>query len=349
MSADVIDYVAEPVKDPAEGISVGEFKPYNGLAPFFTKVMELKTTPAIRNNLTIMLLELDSGLNAFDAGNRDQAVRHHENMLDMSRNIFRQQETLTGKSAEAKAADGANVYADVQKLFIDITSAARDTANMGDKPWARSLQGIVEDFKARRDAQKNLSLMPEQGYSADAPTFIASPRHTLRDASKADLDFTKATTPQTVAWSRPEYRNLGVVLEQMSQKGQPGRIEAMVALSSLRNMNAKETEFLKDMRDGKANDGEKNKSFRDSHKRLDTYVEKLLNNEKISPNTLGGLARWHKPATDYAKRFERISQGPGVLSKIFHSAASFLARVLPPKAPAPETRKEPTMPPQMKV
>ncbi|MDE1152785.1 MAG: hypothetical protein PW788_09635 [Micavibrio sp.] len=346
MSADFIDYIAEPATNPSAGLTVDEFKPYKGLEPFFTKVMELKTTPSIRNSLTVMLLELDSGLTAFDAGNREQAVRHHENMLNTSRTVFKQQETLTGKSAEAQAAGGANVYADVQKMFTDITSAARETANTSEKPWARSLQGVVEEFKARRDAQKNLSLMPEQGYRADAPVFLASPRHTLRETSKFDIDFTKASEPATVAWSRPEYRNLGTVLEQMARTGQPARVEAMVALSSLRNMNAKEVEFLKDMRNGKPNDGEKNKSFRDSHKRLDAYVEKLLANDKVGRDVAGSLARWHKPASDYAKRFERISQGPGVLSKIFHSAASFLARIA--KTPEQAAKKAPAAP-QMKA
>ncbi len=327
MSVDTIDFVAEPVKSAGAGIEVAEFKPYKGLQQFFDRVDALKTAPALKTTLTLMLLELDSALQAQDAGNPSEAVRHHQSMLKLSKDVFRETAVLNGTDFDARAAGGENVTSQVQKIFIDITSATRGVKNDdgSEKTWGRTLAAIVQEFKARNEAVKNLALMPERGYQADNPqVFFASPRHDFRAASKFDLDFTSAAKPENTVWARPEYKNLGIVLEQLARPGQPARVDALVALTSLKIMNKAEKEFVDDIRTGKENTGAQNKSFRESRQKLTEYVGKLSENPVIGANMAASLQRWHKPLADYARKFEKISQGPSLLSKIFHSAASFI-------------------------
>ncbi len=331
MSVATIDYVAEPANDRSIGIEVAEFKPYNGLQQFFDRVDALKTAPALRTTLTMMLLELDSALQAQDGGNPAEAVRHHQSMLNISKDVFRQTAMLNGTDYDARVAGGEDVTGQVQKIFIDITSAARGVKNDDGtkKPWGRTLAAVVEEFKARNDAVKNLSLMPEKGYlPASQPVFFASPRHDFRAASKFDLDFTNSAKPEGTVWTRPEYKNLGIVLEQLSRNGQPARVDALVALSCLKSMSNREKEFVDDIRSGTPNTGAQNKSFAESNKRLAEYIGKLTQNEAIGPNMAANLQRWQKPVADYARKFEKISQGPSLLSKIFHSAASFIGQKL---------------------
>lgn len=315
-----IEYKPDPVKDPAAGIEVAEFTPYKGLEPYFTQVMTMDVTPEQRSKLTLMLLELDNGLQAHERGDVEQAVRHHKNMLEYSK------AALKGASADA------------QQIFIDITSAVRGVKNAdgSEKPWGRTLAAIVEDYKRGHEAEKNLSLMPLNAQNGGANFYATSPRRALRvsDRDYLNLDFTVAADApekKPAAWTRPEYRNLGVVLEQMSKPGQPGRVEALVALSALRTMNTRETEFLSDQRNGVKNDGEKNKSYTDSRKRLQEFTAKLMKNGKVHYATKAGLERWAKPVETYAKRFERISQGPSLIAKAFHAAASFFTTYMIPK------------------
>lgn len=319
-ASQTIEYKPDPVKDPAAGIEVAEFAPYKGLEPYFTQVMTMNVTPEQRSKLTLMLLELDNGLQAHERGDVEQAVRHHKNMLEHSK------AALKDASAEA------------QQIFVDITSAVRGVKNADgtEKPWGRTLAAIVEDYKRGQDAQKNLSLMPLNAQTGVATFYATSPRRALRvsDRDYLSLEFTAAADApekKTAAWTRPEYRNLGVVLDQMSKPGQPGRVEAMVALSSLRIMNARETEFLADQRNGVKNDGEKNKSYTDSRQRLQEFTTKLMKNDKVHYASKVGLERWRKPVNTYAQRFERISQGPSLIAKAFHAAASFFTTYMMPK------------------
>ncbi len=315
-----IEYKPEPLKDPAAGIEVAEFTPYKGLEPYFTRVMTMDVTPEQRSKLTLMLLELDNGLQAHERGDVEQAVRHHKNMLEYSK------AALKGASSDA------------QQIFIDITSAVRGVkdADGTEKPWGRTLAAIVEDYKRGQEAQKNLSLMPLNAQTGIATFYATSPRRDLRvsDRDYFNLDFTGAAEipeKKPLGWTRPEYRNLGVVLEQMSRTGQPNRVEAMVALSSLRIMNARESEFLTDQRNGVKNDGEKNKSYTDSRKRLQEFTAKLLKSDKVHYAPKSGLERWSKPVNTYASRFERISQGPSLIAKAFQAAASFFTTYMIPK------------------
>ncbi len=315
-----IEYKPEPLKDPASGIEVAEFTPYKGLDQYFTRVMTMNVTSEQRSKLTLMLLELDNGLQAHERGDVEQAVRHHKNMLEHSK------AALKGASAE------------VQQIFVDITSAVRGVKNEdgSEKPWGRTLAAIVEDYKRGQDAEKNLSLMPLNAQTGVATFYATSPRRMLRvaDTDYMSLDFTvaaEAPEKKPLGWTRPEYRNLGVVLEQMSKSGQPGRVEALVALSALRTMNARETEFLADQRNGVKNDGEKNKSYTDSRKRLQEFTAKLMKSGKVHYAAKVGLERWVKPVDTYARRFERISQGPSLIAKAFHAAASFFTTYIMPK------------------
>lgn len=314
-----IEYKPEPAKDPADGIEVAEFTPYKGLETYFTRVMTMNVTPEQRSSLTLMLLELDNGLQSHERGDVEQAVRHHKNMLEHSKAALK------------------DASADAQQIFVDITSAVRGVKNADgtEKPWGRTLAAIVEDYKRGQDAEKNLSMMPLNAQTGVATFYATSPRRALRvsDSDYFNLDFTVAAdAPQKkpVGWARPEYRNLGVVLEQMSKPGQPGRVEAMVALSSLRIMNARETEFLTDQRNGVKNDGEKSKSYADSRKRLQEFTTKLLKRDKVHYASKTGLERWSKPVYAYAQRFERISQGPSLIAKAFYAAASFFSTYMMP-------------------
>lgn len=315
-----IDYKPEPVKDPAAGIEVAEFTPYKGLEPFFTSVMVMDVTPAQRSLLTLMLLELDNGLQSYERGDTAQAVRHHKSMLEHSKAAL--------KDAPAAA----------QQLFVDITSAVRGVKNAdgSEKPWGRTLSAIVDEFKRGQEAENNLSLMPKNAQTG-VDTFYASPRQILRVADKDyfNLDFTVAAErvePKPVAWVRHEYRNLGVVLEQMSQPGQPARVDALVALSSLRTMNRHEGQYVSDVRNKVKNDGSENNAYKESRKRLQQAVAKLLVNDKVGYGMQSSLERWQKPVYDYAKRFERISEGPSLIARAFHAAASFFTEHMLPKA-----------------
>lgn len=315
-----IDYKPDPVKEPAAGIEVAEFTPYKGLEPFFTSVMVMDVTPAQRSLLTLMLLELDNGLQSYERGDTAQAVQHHKNMLEHSKAAL--------KDAPAAA----------QQLFVDITSAVRGVKNPdgSEKTWGRTLSAIVDEYKRGQEAEKNLSLMPLNAQTG-VDTFYASPRQILRVADKDyfNLDFTVAAErvePKPVAWVRHEYRNLGVVLEQMSQPGQPGRVDAIVALSSLRTMNRHEGQYVSDVRNKVKNDGSENKAYKESRKRLQQAVAKLLVNEKVGYGIQSSLERWQKPVSEYAKRFERISEGPSLIARAFHAAASFFTEHMLPKA-----------------
>ncbi len=315
-----LEYKPEPAKDLAAGIEVAEFTPYKGLDAYFTRVMTMDVTPEQRSKLTLMLLELDNGLQAHERGDVEQAVRHHKNMLEHSKAALK------------------DASADAQQIFVDITSAVRGVKNADgtEKPWGRTLAAIVEDYKRGQEAEKNLSLMPLNAQTGVATFYATSPRRALRvsDSDYLNLDFTVAADApekKPLGWTRPEYRNLGVVLEQMSKPGQPNRVEAMVALSSLRIMNARETEFLTDQRNGVKNDGEKNKSYTDSRKRLQEFTAKLLKSDKVHYAAKSGLERWSKPVNTYAKRFERISQGPSLIAKAFYAAASFFSTHLMPQ------------------
>ena len=327
-----IDYVPVALPEPAAAIEVSEYVPYQGLEPFVDRILSLKVPNDIRGTLTVMLVELDNGLQAFERGDVAQAVRSHKAMLDYSKQAFKQ----AGALPQARQAE-------VQKIFIDITSATRGVKNDdgSEKSWGKTLAAIVEEYKRAQKAEQNLALQPD-GLPA---AFFSSPRRQQRTLVNNDYfsrDFTASAEIKVgspTAWTRNEYRNLGIVLEQMSTPGQPARVDAMVALSQLRRMNASETEYLKNSRNGARNEGTQNKTYKESRKRLQELSAKLLKNPSVRAADKTGLARWLKPVTAYAPRFERISQGPSLIAKAFFAAAGYIAeqvkKVKPAATPKP--------------
>lgn len=343
-----IDYVPVPLPETGPSIEVAEFTPYKGLEPILDRILSLKTTTGIRATLTFMLMELDSALTAQEAGDPAQAVRHHKSMLDYSKQVFSQKETLAGTSEEAKQQGAQNVQAAAQQIFIDITSAVRGVKNPDgtEKSWGKTLKEIVENFKRAQKAEKNLSLQ-----TGPVTTFFDSPRRELRAARRDDFfdrEFNAAAEkqkqPGTTFWVRPEYRNLGLVLEQMATPGQPARVQAMVALSKLRVMNENETAYLANTRAHVKNDGAQQKAYKQARKDLQEFTTRLLKGDKLNDREKAGLARWLKPVTSYASRFERIAQGPGLIAQAFHATAAYLATHLHLKKPEVVKAREVVVP-----
>lgn len=332
-----IDYVPVPLPDTGPSIEVAEYSPYKGLEPILDRILSLKTTTGIRGTLTFMLMELDSALTAHEAGDPAQAVRHHKAMLDYSKQVFRQSATLTGTSDEAKQQGAQNVQAEAQQIFIDITSAVRGVKNADgtEKSWGKTLKEIVENFKRAQKAEQNLTLQ-----TGTVMSFFDSPRREQRASRRDDFfaqDFNAASEKQKqgggIFWVRPEYRNLGIVLEQMAKPGQPARVQAMVALSKLRVMNDNETAYLANTHAHVKNDGAQQKAYKQARKDLQEFTSRLLKGDKLNDREKAGLARWLKPVTTYASRFERIAQGPGLIAQAFHATATYLATHLHLKKP----------------
>lgn len=329
-----IEYDPDPMPDGMGKIEVSEYTPYEGLEPFFTRVMTLEgSSPAQRQGLTLMLMELDSALQAQEGGDHAQAVRHHKQMLDHAKDALK------------------NSTPAAQKIFTEITSAVRDQS----KPWGATLAAIVENYKRTQQAEQNLSLLPagvtKATFYVDAPvtlaakTAVKSARSQSRAEARAEARaellqlapkfFEPAQHKKdTTSWVRQEYKNLGIVLDEMSRPGQPGRVDAMLALSSLRTMNAQEREFLSDQRNGVKNDGRRNETFTAARQKLAQAMTKLERNERIRDAAQVSLARWKSPAVKHARLFERISQGPGTLMRAFYAAASFFSTHIMPAVKA---------------
>jgi hypothetical protein len=327
MAADVgfIDYVAPPVSRPEDGLVVEEFKPLEGLAPYFDRVDALQTTPAVKSGLTLMLLEMDSALHAHAAGDKDVAVNHHESMLRHARGVFGRRDDLKGKSADAQKCGADDVYKTVQRLFISLTSEAvrgekrQDGSRGKPKPWGRALGEIAEGLRARNHARAHLQLQPVE----EEQIAFASPRrpYGMQDA------FTWSSAPQApgkpkTPWVSREYKNLATVLEAFQQKTGGARKDAVIALACLNAINRDEYDWT---RGGKAEKTEEQrKHFNEYHKRLDRYVHNLLRNKAVTEGQKAGLSRFYQPAKKHAQRFKDVINQGGALSRIFHTAVSSL-------------------------
>lgn len=305
---DFIEYVAVPLP---ETVVVEEFKPYKGLEPFFDRVESLPAAKDTKSGLTLMLLEMDSALHAYKAGEMDNAVKYHENFLNRAKGVF--------KSADVQAQTQARRA--VQKLFISLTTEAMRGQRLANgargKPqaWGHALKDISKAFRARQHALTHLELQPV------VDDVVFTQPHRRMGVQDAFTYASMAETPKRVKepWTCTEHKNLAIVLEAFQQKGSPVRKDAIVALASLNAINRDEYNWSK----GAGDDSRAH--YAEYLKRLDRTVHAMLTSKAITEGQRAGLRRFYKPAHDHAKHFKG-AMGGGALSRVFHVAASTLLK-----------------------
>jgi hypothetical protein len=304
---------------------------YKGLDTVFAQTQNFQTTRTIKNNLGLMVLELDLALKSFEDGDKPRALDHHRNMQRYSSMVLRETETLTGVSPAAKEAGAKNINIDVRSLVADLQSTAAIA-----QPWQETLGAIETAQRAKQDAAvAKISLMQD----ADIPRPVA------RKATAADIAFTfamaveqtfdtpvaQATTVKDIHWARREYRQLAQVLESLSTQGKytPARGEAMVALSCLKTLNRHDVAVKKRVQTtGSADDRDSQKAVREYTARLNTYLKKLNRNDAVSDGAKANLRRFGQPAQQAVKSLGKMLAGPGMLFRAFRYAVAAGAQIV---------------------
>jgi len=302
---------------------------YKGLDTVFAQTQNLPTTRAIKNNLGLMVLEMDQALKSFEDGDKPRALEHHRNMQRYTSMVLRETETLAGISPAAKEEGAKNINADVRSLVSDLQSATT-------QPWAETLDAIDRAQRAKQDAAiAKISLMQD----ADIPT------PATKKATAADIAFTfalavensfdapavKSTAVKDTQWARREYRQLAQVLETLSTQGKytPARREATVALACLRTLNRHEVDVKKRVQQtGQADDRDSKDTVREYAARLNTYLKKLDRSDDLSGGAKANLRRFGQPAQQAVKSLAKMLAGPGMLFRAFRYAVAAGAQIV---------------------
>jgi hypothetical protein len=325
-----------------------DYQLYQGLEHVFAQTQSLPTTGGVKNNLGLMVLEMDLALKAFDGGDVAGAIDHHKKMLRYSRTVLGETEALTGRSAAAKAEDAKNVTADVRMLCTalmatgGIVTGDVKAEEAATQPWSKTLGAIADAYRQQQaDSIAKMRILDDaeitqpkaQTPQKDIPfTFstIAAPAFTF--------DGQESTAPQTTPetrWARREYKNLAIVLEGITKpnKYSPAKREAMVALACLKALNRRETEMTARARNGDdPRNGEAHQDAREYAARLQDYMTRLKKNDDVSDGAKMSLQRFGTPALTAIKGLEKSLKTPGILSRAFRFALTKGAEVLGKKA-----------------
>lgn len=332
-----------------------DYQLYQGLERVFAQTQSLPTTGGVKNNLGLMVLEMDLALKAFDGGDVAGAIDHHKKMLRYSRTVLGETEALTGRSAAAKAEEAKNVTADVRLLCAALMATggivtgdvkAEDAAT---QPWSKTLGAIADAYRQQQaDSIAKMRLMDDAEIAQpkaptsqkDIPfTFStnAAPAFTIA-APAFTFDGQQSTAPQTASetrWARREYKNLAIVLENITKpnKYSSAKREAMVALACLKALNRRETERAARQRSGDdPRNAEAHQDTREYAARLQDYMARLKKNDDVSNGAKMSLQRFGTPALTAIRGLEKSLKAPGILSRAFRFALAKGAEVLGKKA-----------------
>lgn len=327
-----------------DGLEAGEYQLYRGLDRVFTEAQSLPTTQGVRNQLGLMVLEMDQALRAFEAGDKAGAIDHHGKMLGHSAAVMRESETLSGKSDQAKAEGARNVAPDVRVLLATLLTTSAivtgdETLSHEKQPWAKTLEAVADAYKAKRAAEvAAITLAPAGANLSEGP---ASIEKIVLNAGNFPTRFARqdVQVPKETVWSRREYKNLLIVLEGIKQTShdRDARREATVALSCLKAVNNREIDMLARMRGRRpAEDAEAAGDVKEYAGRLKEYVAKLQDNAGVSDGLKANLTRFAPPAQSAAHGLQRtLGKGTGMLSRAFRFAVAVAGKLLGQAGAAP--------------
>lgn len=328
--------------DTGTATEVGEYQLYKGLDKVFADTQALPTTRAVKNNIGLMILEMDLSLKSFEAGDKTAALQHHEKMLAHSRAVNRETETLTGKSAEAQQEGARNVQPDVRSIMsVLMTTAAivtgDETLSDERQPWGKTLKAVAGAYRAEKEAQvAQITVAPPGSFLSAAPIVAGG-------IEKIDMSSTLFATrffdeqpaaPRETVWTRREYKNLSMILEGIvKETGGAPRREATVALAALKIINNREIDLLARQRGGKpAEDKDARDDVKEFRERLNEYVGKLQKNDFVRDGYKANLKRFAPAASVAAQGLQKTLTGAGMLSKAFRFAITAGAKILAQKA-----------------
>ena len=319
------------------GLEAGEYQLYRGLDRVFSEAQSLPTTQGVRNQLGLMVIEMDQALRAFEAGDKSGAIDHHGKMLGHSAAVMRESETLSGRSDQAKAEGARNVAPDVRVLLTTLLTTSAivtgdETISREKQPWAKTLEAVSDAYKAKRAAEvAAITLAPAGAHLSEGP---ASIEKIVLNAGNFPTRFARddVQAPKETVWSRREYKNLSIVLEGIRQNthDRDARREATVALSCLKAVNNREIDMLARVRGRRpAEDAEAARDVKEYAGRLKEYVAKLQDNAGVSDGAKGNLTRFTPPAQTAAQGLQRtLGKGSGVLSRAFRFAVAVGGKLL---------------------
>lgn len=326
----------------AEGIEAGEYQLYRGLDQIFTETQTLPTTRGVRNDLGMMIIQMDQALRAFEAGNTPAALEHHKQMLGYSSAVLRETETLTGRSETAKAEGARNVAPDVRVLLTTLlTTAVAVTGDENKQPWARTLEAVSDAYKAKRaeevakltlatDAEVKASIAAAE--KPPAPARASVEKIVLAAGNFPTRFAQEAPAQRQTVWSRPEYKNLSMVLEGVKKEAHDhnARREATVALACLKSINNREIDMLARQRGNRPlEDAETAREVKEYAGRLNEYVSKLQRNTALSVGIKANLKRFAPPAQTAAQGLQRVlGKNSGSLSRTFRFAVAVGGKLL---------------------
>ncbi len=326
------------------GLEAGEYQLYRGLDRVFTDAQSLPTTQGVRNQLGLMVIEMDQALRAFEAGDKAGAITHHGKMLGYSAAIMRDTETLSGRSEQAKAEGARNVAPDVRVLLTTLLTTSAivtgdETISREKQPWAKTLEAVSDAYKAKRAAEvAAITLAPAGANLSEGP---ASIEKIVLDAGNFPTRFARqdVQAPKETVWSRREYKNLSMVLEGIKQTShdRDARREATVALSCLKAVNNREIDMLARVRGRRpAEDAEAARDVKEYAGRLKEYVGKLRANTGVSDGLKANLTRFAPPAQTSAQGLQRtLGKGSSLLARAFRFAVAVGGKLLGQTGAAP--------------
>lgn len=324
------------------GVEVAEFELGKGLQKVFDETQSLPTTSGIKGQLGTMVMHLHEAVTRFEAGDTKSALDHHAIMLRQFSAVQRQTDTLAGRSEEAKAAGARNVAVDVRAILETIMTTAGnkrgdETLSAAKQPWAEALEAISDAYKKQQaEAVAKLTLAPAgtplSAPAGDKNAFIE--KIVLGGFGSPVSRFAQAEyePPRQTVWTRPEYKNLAIVLEgiQKSTRESSARTQTMVALSCLKAINNREIEMLARQRGRRPiEDAEAAEDVKERLGRLGDYLGKLAKNETLQPGVKANLKRFGAPAQKTADGLKRaVGKGTGILSRAFRFAVAAGATLL---------------------
>lgn len=342
-------------------IQASEYSLYKGLDKIFEDTQMLSTTGGIKNRLGLMVIELDQSLRAFEAGDKNAALLHHERMLGYSTAVMRETDTLTGRSAQAKAEGALNVAPDVRVMLATLLTTqqiveGKDPLDPETKPWAKTLDAISEAYKQQRAEQvAHITLAPAGAMlteRAAARREASEPNVIIMAGDIMPSRFAQGefSTPRETIWTRREYKNLATVLEGVRKQARDSntRVGATVALACLKSINNREIDMLARQRGRRAvEDAEAAKDVKEYAGRLKEYIGKIKKSDTLGDGIKANLDRFAPPAQTAAEGLGRVlGKGSSLLARAFRFAVAVGKRVFGPDTPDHAQKALPGQKPQ---
>ncbi len=326
----------------AGSIEVVEHQLHDGLAAVLPHIQALNTTSGIKSGLTVAVLEMNAALDLFALNDKQGAHEAYARMLKQFRDVMRNDDTLYGRSAEAKQVKAGNVYNDVMVIYKHLTTDSikqriNDAGQLAHQTsWGEALKALRDSYKEARNlstpqklefrdyVQGETSALSGLTPEPSAEMLAKGDHLSLKpDQSRftSDAPAEARTADGNLPWKRSEFKNLAIIAEHLTKPGREGRKDALVVMSALRKLNSIEYNFITPSKAVTA-------GIKESREVMGTAIKALLANDGLDMRLRANIERFYPPVAARSEQFQKYTRGPGILSQAFHAVAQVAKMVM---------------------